>query len=166
MRDQTFIGVDVDTKRIATALISPDEITTTTIERSTNPNDVNLYWERITHLTHLAASISATLLVEVPFPPGIRGGVPSSSWATYAALWRVVGELDLAAHLYGASVRHVEPGVWQRYLLRSWFPRRAAKQEAWDLACQYAQPVNEHEADAICIALYGHALRMEHPANA
>jgi Holliday junction resolvasome RuvABC endonuclease subunit len=151
-------GMDPDTQRLAGGLVSNGRVLEVySIPRTDSRGRVlATYDEALDAFARRLGAYGHTLYLESVFVGKNR--------LTGLALGEIQGEVKSAARKYGASVVSVKPSVWQGAMLRCTQPRDALKRLSRLVAMDAlrksrlpAQDLTEHEADGLCIALWGDA---------
>jgi len=161
----TVFGIDADTKRVACAVLRTDkDFTAQTVSIETLQREGNVaYCVELEDLIRHAHGTGGVVYLEDTFCINRKG---------YKALCAVQGEIFYEARRNSFSnIDTVQPSEWQSWLfsitkaLQPHFEKEKGK--AWvasALELSYpklftiANPKNEHEIDALALALYGRYL--------
>ena len=148
-------GIDADTKRLAVSRFLGDGslAEVKTIQREVKGAIVSDYDVQLADVTWECADAHGVIYLEGTFLSHFRG---ASNVAGFARLCEVRGEIRAAARGDGVRVEIVTPQEWRRDILGFTKDKKllaaAAKEKAEALA---GRNLTEHEADAVCIGLYG-----------
>lgn len=152
----TVIGIDPDVHRLAYAVLGNGHVPVVrTIPRENPKGDMEpQYDKRLSGLFRAAAEHNAVVWLEDIYLAHGKACNPKA----YRRMAEVHGEIQRVARLAGVPVHTVLASTWQPRILTD--GHRAERKVLKRLARQHAQdyvgrPLTEHEADAVCIALYG-----------
>ncbi len=150
-----ILGIDPDTRRIAFAFVNRAGRVRAvrTVERADSRGRVRAdYDAALAGLFERAAQHGATVYAEGIFLRDRRRG----SVVGFRSLAEVQGEMKAAARRAGVRLETVAVSTWRAPVLGFTRDRARLKAAAMKRACQHwAGALTEHEADAVCIALYG-----------
>jgi len=151
------IGVDADWRRVAYAVVQNGELSrVATIERANARGRIDeRYGQRLTSLMRFAQAAGAVVWLEGRYL--VEAGAAKRNVQTFDRLCRVAGEIEHEARRNGVPVEEAPVSAWHADVLGFTRGREELKQAARTKALQVgALPdVSEHEADAVCVALYG-----------
>lgn len=151
-----IIGIDADSRQLPYAVIVDNAVESVqTIVRSNSHGRFDeRYWIELTRLVRSAQEWGAVIYLESIYLPA--DGVESRNVATFEALAKVHGEIEHEARKHRVPIEKAEPSTWRMYVLGENRGGSALKAMAMKTAAEYwAKAMTEHEAEAVCIAIFG-----------
>ena len=153
-----LVGVDPDTKRIAFAAIEHGRVLRVgTLDRADSRGRILPgYDAALTAFMRRAQETGAVVYVEDIYLAGRNAG----SVAGFKSLAQVQGEILRVARQHSVPVVLVAASTWHSSMLGFTKGRESLKAAAQTKARELTgrDDLSEHEADAVCIALYGSKL--------
>lgn len=157
-----IIGIDADVHRVAWAAVRDGVLLAVeTVQRANSRGRVDeRYDQRLTALMRRTADIGGVVYLEGVYLATDRELSPERNVQAFRALAEVQGEIKREARRCSVPVFVVTATQWHSRILGFVRGREALKAAAMALA----QPIvtrelSEHEADAVCVALYGERMR-------
>jgi hypothetical protein len=154
----TIIGIDADVHRVAWAAVRNGCVSAVaTIERANSRGRVSEdYDHRLTVLMRKAQDLGAVVYLEDIWLAEDRETSPERNVQAFKALAQVQGEIKREARRCSVPVVDVSPNSWHSEVLGFTRGRERLKEAAMSLASAlWATSLTEHEADAVCVGLYG-----------
>lgn len=149
------VGIDADVVRLAYAVLRAGRLTAVaTIQRTDYLGRVVPdYDHRLDTLMARSVSGGAEVWLEDIY---LASGPGKRNVRAFASLARVQGEIYAAARRNGLDLHGVLASRWQPSVLGLSRGRDALKAASMQLAQrEWARPLTDHEADAVCIAKFG-----------
>lgn len=158
---EVVLGIDADTRRVAWAWCYSDgEMSPArTIMRSNSRGAMTAdYDQKLNDSFEILWRAGGCIYLEgiyLPAPDGPRA--ERRNVRAFAALAEVHGEIKWVARGFGLRVEVVTPNKWHSAILGFTTGRAELKAAAMEKARDLTglDDLTEHEADAVCIALYG-----------
>ena len=156
-----IIGIDADVRRVAYGVIHAGrrfESMAATIQRTNNRGSFDPeYDQQLTALLRRACEWGAVVWIEhIYLPENLTKKTVPRNVQTFQRLAEVQGEIARAARLYCVPIQRVGPTVWHSAVLGFTCDREELKDAAMAKAREIVdRELTEHEADALCVALYG-----------
>lgn len=158
------IGIDPDWYRLAYAVLLDRHVrAVVTIPRLAKVEIHPQYDARLAALMRYAVGRNARVYLEaiylaerVEAEEGQAPGRSTRNVQTFQRLAEVQGEILAAARRSNVTVCRVMPRAWQCAVLGKVRGREAIKEASVETAqARWGRPLSSHEADAVCIALFG-----------
>ncbi len=151
-----IIGIDADVYRIAIAVVNKRKVVhVETINRAKAPSVIwPQYDARLAAFMTQARTANACVFLEGIY---LDERKPTRNVRSFQVLAEVHGEVKRAARVAGVCVEVVAPPTWQSRVLGMTKGRESIKAASMRLAKSESgrQDLSQHEADAICIAIFG-----------
>lgn len=152
------IGIDADVHRVAYAAVCGERVLGAgTIERANSKGRIDeRYDQGLTALMRRAQEIGAVVWLEGIYLAEDGSTSQARNVQGFRALAEVHGEIRREARRHGVPVEEAAPSAWHSAVLGFVRGRDALKLAAQSAAGRaWAGELTEHEADAVCVALYG-----------
>lgn len=152
------IGIDADVHRIAWAAVRDGALLAVeTVERANSRGRVDeRYDQRLTALMRRAADVGAVVYLEGIYLAEDRELSQARNVQAFRALAEVQGEIKHEARRCSVPILVVAATQWHSNVLGFVRGREALKEAARTVAQSLAaRELSEHEADAVCVDLYG-----------
>ncbi len=166
MTSTPVIGIDADSCALAWSLWRNGKIESAgTIRRADAKGKIYpAYDSALATFMERAQAIRATVYAEGIFLAETKGRATPRNVQAFLKLAHVQAELLQAARVHRVRIECVSPNTWHAAILSFTTDRPRLKTAARDLAEMHLpnREISQHEADALCICLYGVSQHTNH----